>query len=72
MAGVALLVALPGEAQTLAPDVAKQVDKVFTKWDRLDSPGCALISNAEWTLAKRRARVAARPIQHANPVPNHQ
>jgi CubicO group peptidase (beta-lactamase class C family) len=42
MAGVGLLMALPGEAQRLAPDVAKQVDKVFTKWDRLDSPGCAL------------------------------
>ena len=42
MAGVGLLVARAGEAQSLAPDVAKQVDKVFTKWDRLDSPGCAL------------------------------
>lgn len=29
-------------AQTLAPDMAKQVDKVFAKWDRPDSPGCAL------------------------------
>jgi hypothetical protein len=28
------------------------------------------ISNAEWALAKRRARVAARPVQHTNPVPN--
>jgi CubicO group peptidase (beta-lactamase class C family) len=42
MAGVGLVVAYAGEAQTLAPDVAKQVDAVFTKWDRPDSPGCAL------------------------------
>jgi CubicO group peptidase (beta-lactamase class C family) len=43
MAGVVvLLVSCPGRAQTLAPDMAKQVDKVFAKWDRTDSPGCAL------------------------------
>jgi CubicO group peptidase (beta-lactamase class C family) len=42
MACVGLVVAWGGEAQTLAPDVAKQVDTVFTKWDRADSPGCAL------------------------------
>ena len=51
MAGVGLVVAWvasacrqgrQGEAQTLAPDLAKQVDTVFTKWDRSDSPGCAL------------------------------
>jgi len=35
-------VARAGEAQTLTPDVAKQVDKIFAKWDRGDSPGCAL------------------------------
>src|SRR5271154_394681 len=29
-------------AQTLPPDVTKQVDKVFEKWDKPDSPGCAL------------------------------
>jgi len=29
-------------AQTLPPDVSKQVDKIFEKWDRHDSPGCAL------------------------------
>jgi len=29
-------------AQTLTPDVAKKVDGVFAKWDRADSPGCAL------------------------------
>jgi CubicO group peptidase (beta-lactamase class C family) len=42
MAGVGLMVACAGEAQTFAPDLAKQVDTVFTKWDRPDSPGCAL------------------------------
>ncbi len=30
------------KAQTLAPDVTRQVDKVFDKWDKPDSPGCAL------------------------------
>jgi CubicO group peptidase (beta-lactamase class C family) len=29
-------------AQTLSPDVAVQVDKVFEKWDHTDTPGCAL------------------------------
>ena len=32
----------PAGAQMLAPDVAERVDKVFEKWDRTDSPGCAL------------------------------
>lgn len=44
-AGMALVIALvssAGRAQTLTPDTAKQVDKVFAKWDRADSPGCAL------------------------------
>ena len=44
-AGMALVIALfssAGTAQTLTPDMAKQVDKVFAKWDRTDSPGCAL------------------------------
>jgi CubicO group peptidase (beta-lactamase class C family) len=30
------------QAQTLSPDLARQVDKVFEKWDKTDSPGCAL------------------------------
>jgi CubicO group peptidase (beta-lactamase class C family) len=30
------------KAQTLPPDVARQVDKVFEKWDKPESPGCAL------------------------------
>ena len=42
MAGVGLLVPCVGQAQTLAPGMAKQVDGVFTKWNRADSPGCAL------------------------------
>jgi CubicO group peptidase (beta-lactamase class C family) len=36
------LVSSTTRAQTLPPDVAKQVDKVFAKWDKPDSPGCAL------------------------------
>ena len=42
IASVGLFAAWASEAQTLAPDVAKQVDSVFTKWNRPDSPGCAL------------------------------
>jgi CubicO group peptidase (beta-lactamase class C family) len=37
-----LLVSCLANAQTLPPDVTKQVDKVFEKWDKPDSPGCAL------------------------------
>jgi CubicO group peptidase (beta-lactamase class C family) len=36
------LVSCVAKAQTLPPDVTKQVDKVFEKWDKPDSPGCAL------------------------------
>jgi CubicO group peptidase (beta-lactamase class C family) len=42
MAGVGLLVASASEAQTLVPDAVKRVDRAFAKWDRADSPGCAL------------------------------
>ena len=38
-------VALAGwkaKGQALAPDVTARMDKVFAKWDRHDSPGCAL------------------------------
>lgn len=42
MAVAVLLVPCAARAQALAPDMAKQVDKVFAKWDRSDSPGCAL------------------------------
>src|SRR5580704_6001648 len=37
-----LLASSLAKAQTLPPDVARQVDKVFEKWDKPDSPGCAL------------------------------
>ncbi len=36
------LLSCGSKAQTLPPDVTKQVDKVFEKWDKPDSPGCAL------------------------------
>jgi CubicO group peptidase (beta-lactamase class C family) len=42
MVGVGLAAARAGEAQSLPPGVAKRVDGVFAKWDRTDSPGCAL------------------------------
>jgi CubicO group peptidase (beta-lactamase class C family) len=42
MAAVVLLFPFAGSPQTLAPDMANNVDKVFAKWDRADSPGCAL------------------------------
>ena len=42
VAVVSLLISSAGRAQALAPEMAKQVDKVFAKWDRADSPGCAL------------------------------
>src|SRR5690349_3241656 len=42
MAVALLIISSAGRAQTFAPDMAKQVDKVFAKWDRADSPGCAL------------------------------
>ena len=41
MAGISM-VSCNGPRQALPPEVAKQVDKVFEKWDRPDSPGCAL------------------------------
>ena len=42
MAVTLLLIPGAGRAQALAPEMAKQVDKVFSKWNRADSPGCAL------------------------------
>ena len=37
-----LIASMPVQAQTLPPDVAGKVDAVFAKWNRTDSPGCAL------------------------------
>lgn len=37
-----LLQAVSLEAQSLSPDLAGKVDQVFEKWNRTDSPGCAL------------------------------
>jgi CubicO group peptidase (beta-lactamase class C family) len=37
-----LLGAGTSSSQTLPPDAAKQVDKVFEKWDKRDSPGCSV------------------------------
>src|SRR5260370_19316787 len=43
LAGIALGSRLAlAQAQTPIPDVTKQVDKVFEKWEKPDSPGCAL------------------------------
>jgi CubicO group peptidase (beta-lactamase class C family) len=41
LAGISM-VSCHGLQQALPPEVAKEVDKVFEKWDRPDSPGCAL------------------------------
>ena len=42
ISGPVLLIPSATRAQNLAPDLTKQVDHVFAKWDRTDSPGCAL------------------------------
>jgi CubicO group peptidase (beta-lactamase class C family) len=41
---VPIVLAVSGicRGQSLAPGVAKQVDAVFARWDKSDSPGCAL------------------------------
>jgi CubicO group peptidase (beta-lactamase class C family) len=39
---VIFLATTSSNAQTLAPDLSAQVDKVFEKWDHTDTPGCAL------------------------------
>lgn len=43
-AAVVVASALAGACfgQTLAPGITKQVDQIFAKWDKPDSPGCAL------------------------------
>src|SRR6202012_770260 len=37
-----VMASLATPAQSLSPEMAAKVDKVFEKWDRKDSPGCAL------------------------------
>ena len=39
---VMLLAVSAAGAQTLTPDVTSKIDKVFEKYDKTDSPGCAL------------------------------
>jgi CubicO group peptidase (beta-lactamase class C family) len=36
------IVSCQTQRQTLQPELARQVDEIFRKWDRPDSPGCAL------------------------------
>ena len=36
------IVSCQTQRQTLQPELARQVDGIFRKWDRPDSPGCAL------------------------------
>jgi len=40
--GAFLLAAVGSQPQNLSTDMAAKVDKVFEKWNRPDSPGCAL------------------------------
>ncbi|HEY3625746.1 MAG TPA: serine hydrolase domain-containing protein [Terracidiphilus sp.] len=40
--GAILLAPVGLQAQSLPPEMAAKVDKVFEKWNRQDSPGCAL------------------------------
>jgi hypothetical protein len=35
------IVSCQTQRQTLQPELARQVDGIFRKWDRPDSPGCA-------------------------------
>src|SRR5215469_17094834 len=40
--GTVLLAATVLQGQSLSPEMAAKVDQVFEKWNRTDSPGCAL------------------------------
>jgi CubicO group peptidase (beta-lactamase class C family) len=42
LAGTLFIHPALAQAQNLTPDITKRVDDVFAKWDRKDSPGCAL------------------------------
>src|ERR1700685_767674 len=37
-----VILASSAQGQTLSPEMAAKVDKVFEKWNRTDSPGCAV------------------------------
>ncbi len=37
-----VLASFAAQGQTLSPDTATRIDKVFEKWNRTDSPGCAV------------------------------
>jgi CubicO group peptidase (beta-lactamase class C family) len=37
-----ILASFAALGQTLSPDMAAKIDKVFEKWNRTDSPGCAV------------------------------
>jgi len=57
--GAILLAAAALQAQSLSPELAEKVDKVFEKWNRPDSPGCALgIYKDGQTVYKRGYGVA--------------
>src|SRR5580693_9132971 len=49
-----LLGAGTSSSQTLPPDAAKQIDKVFEKWDKPDSPGCSLGVYKDGKIAYKR------------------
>src|SRR6516165_9536641 len=40
--GTVVLATAVLQGQSLLPEMAAKVDKVFEKWNRTDSPGCAL------------------------------
>jgi CubicO group peptidase (beta-lactamase class C family) len=51
---VFFLAAGVARTQTLPPDAAKQIDKVFEKWDKPDSPGCSLGVYKDGKIAYKR------------------
>jgi hypothetical protein len=64
LAGIVLVSRLAlAQAQNPLQDVTKQVDKVFEKWDKPDSPGCAL---GVYSLQGRTNRLQAW-LRHGQP-----
>src|SRR5260370_7736223 len=69
LAGIALVSRLAlAQAQTPIPDVTKQVDKVFEKWDKPDSPGCALGCYKDGQSAYKRGYGIAN-LNDGGPIP---